>query len=84
VASKLRAAIRQRPLLRRFARGVYLSIFSVYGNAMLLLVALSFGKQYAVVTMTFFAIVMARTLALLFKAVHQVNRELARNSIPWK
>ncbi len=83
-ANSLRAALRQRPLLRQLVRGIYLSVFSVYGNAMLFLVALSFGRQAAIVTMTFFCVVMARALFMLFRTMYQVNAELARSNVAWK
>jgi phosphatidylglycerophosphate synthase len=84
VADRLRALLRRWPRTKRLVRGVYLSIFSVYGNSMLLLVPLSFGKNAALLTMLFFSLVMARSLWILFRAVYQVNQQLSRNAVPWK
>ena len=83
-ANRLRAALNKLPRLKRFLRGTYLSVFLVYGNSMVLLLFLSFGKTAAILTMSFFSIVMARGLWHLFRAAHQVNRQLTRNALPWK
>ena len=84
LVNRLRAEVHQRPWLRQLVRGIYLSVFSVYGNAMLFLMALSFGRQAAIFTMTFFCVVMARALFMLFRTMFQINAELARSNVPWK
>ena len=80
----LRVVLNSWPRLKRFLRGTYLSVFLVYGNSMVLLLLLSFGKTAAILTMSIFSIVMARGLWQLFRAAHQVNRQLTRNAVPWK
>jgi hypothetical protein len=84
IANSFRSALNDWPRLKKFIRGMYLSVFLVYGNAMVLLLFLSFGETAALLTMSLFSIVMARGLWQLLRAAHQVNRQLTRHSIPWK
>jgi hypothetical protein len=83
-SSAARGWLTSLPRLKKLARGAYLSVFAVYGNSMLLLVPLSFGRTAAILTMSFFSIVMTRSLWLLLVRARRVNQQLARNAVAWK
>jgi len=80
----LRSFLRRHPRLRSIARGAYASVFSMYGNSMLLLLPIGLGDQWALVTLAVFGIVTLHSLAMILVAVGRVNQELSRNAIPWK
>jgi phosphatidylglycerophosphate synthase len=80
----LREILHRRPKLRAFARGVYTSVFAMYGNSMLLVLPLGLGESWALGTLAVFGTVTLHALASLLIAVQRVNRQLSRHAIPWK
>lgn len=80
----LRSYLRRHPRLRSLLWGTYLSIFAMYGNSMLLVLPLSFGREWAVVGSVLFWIVAARSLIVVLRFAHRTNRQLADLGIRWK
>ncbi len=80
----LRRVLAVRPRLKGFLLGVYASIFVMYGNAMMLLLPLSFSKAWAAGTLLFFCMVTLRSLLAIIKSVAGINGRLSAMNASWK
>jgi phosphatidylglycerophosphate synthase len=80
----LRTFMRSRPRLRTFVLGVYSSLFLMYGNSMLWVLPLSFGREAAFGSLLFFWLVTLYSLAGSIRATGAINDQLTAARIPWK
>lgn len=78
------AALSSIPWAKKWVWGILHSIFAMYGNAMLFLIPLGWGKHWALATMAVFTVIALRSLLSLLLALVQVNRELTVLQAPWK
>ena len=82
--SKLKIFMARHPRIKAWLLAVYSSVFVMYGNAMVLLLPLSFGKAWAVGAMILFALVTSRSLLQSLRAVAIVNRRFGEINASWK
>jgi phosphatidylglycerophosphate synthase len=82
--SRIKQFFDRRPRFKSVILGVYASFFVMYGNAMVLLVPLSFSRDWAVGTLLFFGLVTARSLWMIIRLAMEVNRQLTQSNTSWK
>lgn len=82
--SRLKQFFDRNPRFKSVVLGIHASIFVMYGNAMVLLLPLSFGRDWAVGTLLFFGLVTARSLRMIIRSAMAVNRQLAQSNTSWK
>lgn len=82
--NRLKAVLVKSPALKRILGGIYVSIFAIYGNSMLLVLPLAFGEVWAIGTLGLFGIVVLRSLIIVVLQGARVSRELDTHGVSWK
>jgi phosphatidylglycerophosphate synthase len=80
----LRAFVRRHPRLRAAAVGLYSSVVLMYGNSMLWILPLSFGREAALAASAFFLALTLYNMAGSIRTVGRVNDQLTAARIPWR
>lgn len=84
VRGVLKRFFMHHPRLKKWALGAFASVFVMYGNSMVLLLPLSFGKEWAIATLLLFSLITFRSLVSIMRMVVEVNRGFGRAGTSWK
>lgn len=72
------------PFAKKFALGVYASLFVMYGNCMILLLPVSMGREWAVTSMLLFGMVTFRSLVEVVRNTIKLNKQIAQVKASWR
>ena len=67
-----------------FVRGVYASLFLMYGNTMLYFIPVGFGEITASVFTTFFLIILVKSIFMSVYRLIKLNSEFTIHGVKWK
>ena len=82
--SFLKKIISKNTKFKNIILGFYSSIFAMYGNCMLIFLPISFGLEYAVLSVILFKLITLKSIIHIIIEIVSINKILFKNKISWK